>query len=707
MRKIFLLLLLVPGICFGQDRWFSSIISVNINSFGASTNSSDNRAAIMAARDYIYSNPVAKLTLYIPKGVYQISDSIKFDKAIRILGEGTIGQPASIFVFPEGKKGLIFSFANGANGFGADVQNLAVTGQFTAGYNNTTVHGITIRTRVYFNNVHVTQYDGNGFFVSACGIPPSGDNNNYGNADHSIFLNCSATFCTNGFYSEGCDAHIHDISDCNFSQNRRWGYFGRALLGDKLDNVHFAFNGVAVPGAKSVVTYAGKYYVAKSGYDGYWIDATDSNFNKQPDISPDYWMEVTATMVPHGAWANNIRYYSGGAAIVKGVNAWTKFDNCYTEGGQPPVVLNTRSIWEYGTNGAGVVAGALTNVLYGEHWLQNAGSLIEKYQMVGTLVYDASTIFKVYNDYNKTQSRVVFKGEGTTTEVYLDLKNNTGKKSRLAYISDDLKIYTKDDSLGLTINDVGVTAKKYFGDGSALIGITANADSSVFQTKYRSDTGRTNVYAALDGKQAAGSYAASSHNHDGVYQPSDGDLDYLAGFTPSANVKSILNAADNAAVKTLLAVNNVDNTSDANKPVSTAQATAISGRGYTLNVQALTSSPTDAQTIYFGQLPKAPISTANVSKVYIRKAGTIKMAQLYCYSGTAGTNESWSIYIRVNNTTDNLIATVSAATSERIFSNTGLNISVNVGDYIEIKSVNPTWATNPLTTIFGGYIYIE
>lgn len=129
--------------------------------------------------------------------------------------------------------------------------------------------------------------------------------------------------------------------------------------------------------------------------------------------------------------------------------------------------------------------------------------------------------------------------------------------------------------------------------------------------------------------------------------------------------------------------------------------------GYAINVQALTSSPADAATIYFGTLPKAPTTTANISKVYIRRAGTIRLAEIYCYSGTAGTNESWSIYIRLNNTTDTLIATVSAATSERVFSNTSLSIAVAAGDYIEIKSVNPTWATNPLTTIFGGYIWIE
>jgi hypothetical protein len=128
---------------------------------------------------------------------------------------------------------------------------------------------------------------------------------------------------------------------------------------------------------------------------------------------------------------------------------------------------------------------------------------------------------------------------------------------------------------------------------------------------------------------------------------------------------------------------------------------------YTISVQALTSSPVDAQTIYFGTLPKAPVTTAGISRVYIRKAGTIKIAEIYCYAGTAGTSEAWSLYIRLNNSTDTLIAKVGISANQRVFSNSALNIPVAEGDYIEIKAVNPTWATNPATTIFGGYIYIE
>lgn len=131
------------------------------------------------------------------------------------------------------------------------------------------------------------------------------------------------------------------------------------------------------------------------------------------------------------------------------------------------------------------------------------------------------------------------------------------------------------------------------------------------------------------------------------------------------------------------------------------------GLGYSINVQALTSSPGDGATVYFGMLPKVPVTAAATSKIHIRVAGTITAANIYCYSGTAGTGEAWPLYIRKNNTTDTLIQTLSVTTNERVFTNSALSIAVVAGDYIEIKGIQPTWVTNPLTTIYGGYVYIQ
>jgi len=141
--------------------------------------------------------------------------------------------------------------------------------------------------------------------------------------------------------------------------------------------------------------------------------------------------------------------------------------------------------------------------------------------------------------------------------------------------------------------------------------------------------------------------------------------------------------------------------------LETYNGTYWKGESMLYTVQALTSSPTDSATIYFGNLPKAPTTTANISKVHIENSGVIRKANIYCYSGTAGTSENWSLYIRVNNTTDYLIETIGTATNERIFNNESLNIPVVAGDYFEIKAINPTWATNPATTIFGGNVVIE
>ena len=134
---------------------------------------------------------------------------------------------------------------------------------------------------------------------------------------------------------------------------------------------------------------------------------------------------------------------------------------------------------------------------------------------------------------------------------------------------------------------------------------------------------------------------------------------------------------------------------------------APSPQGYAISIQALTSSPADTTPFYFGTKPAAITTTAGQNKIYIRKAGTLKIAEIYTYAGTTGTAEAVSMYVRVNNVTDYLISTLSVAASERVFTNSALSIPLAVGDYVEMKCIPPIWVTNPLTWVTGGYIYIE
>lgn len=120
-------------------------------------------------------------------------------------------------------------------------------------------------------------------------------------------------------------------------------------------------------------------------------------------------------------------------------------------------------------------------------------------------------------------------------------------------------------------------------------------------------------------------------------------------------------------------------------------------------------APTDSVTQYFGNVPLAG-TPGNQQRfnTYIRYAGTIKVVEIIFSSfSTIGSNESFSMYLRINDTTDHLIATVGTAVNNRVFSNTAINVTVAAGDFFTIKCVNPAWATNPVGVYISGYVLQE
>lgn len=129
--------------------------------------------------------------------------------------------------------------------------------------------------------------------------------------------------------------------------------------------------------------------------------------------------------------------------------------------------------------------------------------------------------------------------------------------------------------------------------------------------------------------------------------------------------------------------------------------------GYTLFVQSPEFDPVDSTTYFFGALPFPPSTTGAERRVNIPRAGTITRVDLTSYAKTAGSNEGWSLYVRVNDTTQTLVATVSTSTNLRYFQASGLSIAVAAGDYIEIKLVCPAWGTNPVGVYFAGNVFVK
>jgi hypothetical protein len=129
------------------------------------------------------------------------------------------------------------------------------------------------------------------------------------------------------------------------------------------------------------------------------------------------------------------------------------------------------------------------------------------------------------------------------------------------------------------------------------------------------------------------------------------------------------------------------------------------GRGYALEISsAALSAPADSTTYYCGaSFGFSCTATPALVRLYIPQAGTITKAYMTVRTySAAGTNEQWTMNIRLNNTSDTVIsATVDSSGGTTPVSNTALSIAVVAGDYVEIKIVTPIWATNP------GYLYIN
>lgn len=123
---------------------------------------------------------------------------------------------------------------------------------------------------------------------------------------------------------------------------------------------------------------------------------------------------------------------------------------------------------------------------------------------------------------------------------------------------------------------------------------------------------------------------------------------------------------------------------------------------FTMDLGFTAFGPADATTYYFGAITPtaAPTTTAAIRTCKIPVNATLVGAVINCAAlGGAGSGESTSMYVRLNNTTDITLSTaVLYNATNTQFVITGLNSVVTTSDYFEIKMVTPTWVTNPSTT---------
>lgn len=135
----------------------------------------------------------------------------------------------------------------------------------------------------------------------------------------------------------------------------------------------------------------------------------------------------------------------------------------------------------------------------------------------------------------------------------------------------------------------------------------------------------------------------------------------------------------------------------------------MSSAGYTIKGGHLNVNPADAATYFWGSFVALAPSQGNaaIRKMYILEPGVITALTLYVVVGGTGTAELSTFSLRVNNITDYVITSaLSCAVAETVVQQTGLNIPVVAGDYLEVKWLCPTWVTNPTVVLGDVVIYV-
>lgn len=206
---------------------------------------------------------------------------------------------------------------------------------------------------------------------------------------------------------------------------------------------------------------------------------------------------------------------------------------------------------------------------------------ILKSDSVGSAQIQANAVTSVQLADNSVDAAII--ADGSITEAQLDSGVQT--KLNAAAVGGVSTVNSRSGAVTLTKSDVDLANVDNTSDASKPVSsamLTAlNAKAATSHTHAVSDV--ANLQTTLDGK------AATSHTHavsdtTGLQTALDGKAATSHTHTASqisdstTTGRSVLTAADAAAARTAVGLGNVNNTSDASKPISTAVQTALDGK---------------------------------------------------------------------------------------------------------------------------------
>ena len=163
--------------------------------------------------------------------------------------------------------------------------------------------------------------------------------------------------------------------------------------------------------------------------------------------------------------------------------------------------------------------------------------------------------------------------------------------------------------------------------------------------------------------------------------------------------------ASNTGVPSMLAAGTINQVLTAN---TAAPPSWQEARGYALYFSCSNGDPAVANKYYIGTAQALTASTASglaIQQRYIPVAGKINKAY-GVFTSTFNNLATSAVYIRLNNTTDYLIANLAETSAEVAFNNTSLGITVAAGDYIEVYYYNNVFFVSTVARV-SVTVYIE
>jgi 6-phosphogluconolactonase (cycloisomerase 2 family) len=310
-------------------------------------------------------------------------------------------------------------------------------------------------------------------------------------------------------------------------------------------------------------------------------------------------------------------------------------------------------------------------------------------------------------------------------DTYIDARGSTGSYSKFSVTKDTLSYSDTTGNNTFSAGVGGVSAYNNSGATHAFQAYQAGTGNGIVSTVmptassalllYNEDTGNEMLKINAEGKAT---FVSESVDTKAFSFGAPGGVSLFAIDTSNSRVQVGDATADGTGVVLVL-----DNKNTAGDPVGTngamyynsslsefrcykAGAWKNCALGQYIPITMLATTHADGQNMFFGTTAAMGTATAGQRKIYFPQAGTIKGAKIWSYATTAGSGEAWTMYIRKGGL-DTQIDTVGAAANERSWTNSSLNISVAAGDWLEMRSINPTWATNPDGVVYSGYIYLE